>query len=125
MRLIKITLSGTTSAALGKCAATLFRVDSHYHKSGTHTYNMIKAGRTHEEQYPRFEFPNTALVEPPTVKNKRRKPMQKGRAFKRFSNTQNNSRFGLRVEAPLNLELNQGRWTMFHGSERFVGESDW
>ena len=82
-----IILNGSTSAALGKCAAMLFRVDSHYHKGGTHTYNIIKAGRTHEEQYPHFELANTAPVEPPTVKNKRRKPMQKGRAFKRLSNT--------------------------------------
>ena len=37
-------LSGSTSVALGKCAATLFRVDSHYRKGGTHTYNMMKAG---------------------------------------------------------------------------------
>ena len=37
-------LSGSTSAALGKCAATLFRVDSHYRKGGTHTYNMMKTG---------------------------------------------------------------------------------
>ena len=29
---------------LGKCNATLFRVDSHYRKGGTHTYNMIKTG---------------------------------------------------------------------------------
>ena len=29
---------------------------------------MIKAGRTHEEQYPHFEFANTAPVESPTVK---------------------------------------------------------
>ena len=83
-----IFLSGSTSAALGKCAATLFRVDSHYRKDGTPTCNMIKAGRTHEEQYLHYEFANTASVKPPTVKNKRRKPMQKGRAFKRFSNTQ-------------------------------------
>ena len=29
---------------LGKCNATLFRVDSHYRKGGTHTYNMMKTG---------------------------------------------------------------------------------
>ena len=64
-----IILSGSTSAALGKCAATLFRVDSHYRKGGTHTYNMMKkAGRTHEEQYPHFEFANTAPGESPAVK---------------------------------------------------------
>ena len=39
-----IILSGSTSFALGKCAATLFRVDSHYRKGGTQTYNMMKAG---------------------------------------------------------------------------------
>ena len=82
-----IILSGSTSAAVGKCAATLFRVDSHYCKGGTHTCNTIKTGRTHEEQYLHFEFANTALVEPPTVKNKRRKPMQKGReAFLKHTN---------------------------------------
>ena len=81
-----ILLIGSTSAALGKCAATLFRVNPHYLKGGTPPCNMIKAGRTHE-QYLHFEFASTASVEPPTVKNKRRKPMQKGRAFKRFSNT--------------------------------------
>ena len=41
--------------------------------------------------------------------------MQKDRAFKRFSNTQKKTRFGVRVEDPRNLELNQGRWKMFHG----------
>ena len=66
-----IILSGSTLAALGKCPATLFRVDSHYRKGGTHTYNMIKAGRTHEEQYLHFKFANTALVESPAVKNKK------------------------------------------------------
>ena len=83
-----IILSGSTSAALGKCAATLFRVDSQYHKGGTHTYDMIKAGRTHEEQYPHFEFANTTSVKPPMVKNRRRKPKQKDKAFKRLPNTQ-------------------------------------
>ena len=39
-----IILSGSTSVALGKCAATLFPVDSHYRKGGAHTYNMMKAG---------------------------------------------------------------------------------
>ena len=39
-----IILSGSTSVALSKCAVTLFRVDSHYRKGGTHTYNMMKAG---------------------------------------------------------------------------------
>ena len=29
---------------------------------------IIKAGRTHGEQYPHFEFANTAPVELPTVK---------------------------------------------------------
>ena len=66
-----IVLNGSTSAALGKCAATLFRVDSHYRKGGTHSCNMIKAGRTYEEQYLHFEFANTASVEPPTVKKKK------------------------------------------------------
>ena len=61
--------SGPTLAALGKCAATLFRVDSHYRKGGTHTYNIIKAGRPHEKQYPQFEFADTAPVESPAVKN--------------------------------------------------------
>ena len=83
-----IILSGSTSAALCKYAATLFRVDSHYRKGVTHTYNMIKAGRTHEEQYPHFEFADIAPVDSPAVKNKSRKLMQKDRAFKRLSNTQ-------------------------------------
>ena len=39
-----IFLSGSTSAALGKCAATLFRVDSHYRKGGPHTCHMMKTG---------------------------------------------------------------------------------
>ena len=51
--------------------------------------------------------------------------MQKGRAFKRLSNTQEKARFDIRVKGPRNLELNQGLQTMFHGSERIVGESDW
>ena len=39
-----IFLSGSTSAALGKCNATLFRVKSHYRKGGSHTENMMKTG---------------------------------------------------------------------------------
>ena len=51
--------------------------------------------------------------------------MQKGRAFKPRLNTKEKARFGIRVKRPRNLGLNQGCWTMFHGSERFVGKSDW
>ena len=89
-----ISLSGSTSAALGKYAATLFRVDSHYRKGDTHTYNMIKAGRTHEEQCLYFEFANTAPVESPEAKKiKGVNLCRKGRAFKRLSNTQEKARF--------------------------------
>ena len=42
--------------------------------------------------------------------------MQKGKAFKLIPNThKKKSRFGIRVKGPRNLELNQGRWTVFHG----------
>ena len=51
--------------------------------------------------------------------------MQRGRAFKRLSNTQEKARFGIQVKSPRNLELSQGLYTMFNGSERFVEESGW
>ena len=34
--------------------------------------------------------------------------MQKGRALKRLSNTQEKARFGIRVKGPRNLKLNEG-----------------
>ena len=50
-----IFLSGSTSAALGKCNATLFWLNPIIVKGGTHTYNMIKdeqlPKKCHEEQY--------------------------------------------------------------------------
>ena len=60
-----------------------FGVDSYYRKGGTHTYNKIKTGKAIST----LEFADTPPVKSPTVKNKKRKLMQKGKALKRLPNT--------------------------------------
>ena len=66
-----IFLSGSTSAALGKCAATLFRVDSHYRKRRhpylPHDENGQLPKKCYEEQY---RCSNLLIPHRPTVKIK-------------------------------------------------------